>query len=1431
MDALSKAVFSHIPKFKGDVEKWGAWKDMIEAMFGAQGLSGTIEDGEPPEIPEGDFEDEQDEPVNQPANLGDAGGEGEQQNAEDAENAEREAELREVRRAARERRRSKLRKAHRKYAESCQKIYLCLLLFTEGAAQAVVSQFRNSRNGVRAWEALKEKYDHKGFIGRALIYEELHSVTLEWGVDPDPFFLRIERLVARLVELDEPVSENSVVGILLSRLPTQYKQLTNIMDTHEDLDYDTLKNRVRTYYRRNHISSFKPKSGDGPMKAMLTEEKKKTMKCFTCNENGHFARDCPNAKTSKGSDKSWEKKPAGDSNGNRSIVKWKPKGKKKFNQKKGGDNEGGDGGAESGGTTGSKTHQAFFGIVGETALQASGNELSDTKIDFIVDSGATSHMVSQSVQVELFRSEPKEITVAGGKKLQAIGVGRLPVIAEDLDGRPWEIDVEEVLVVQGLGVNLLSVSKLETQGITVSFCTDRPRIRVNGKGTPLWFDGSLYRWIVSTRKSDETFEPVTYVAVSETRLHERFCHRALLELEDPKIKIMKETKREGQKCDICEVSKHQRITIPKQVDEPLQERYKPFELVYTDFIGPMEVESLSGAKYLIIFVDRKSEWIKVYPVESKSAFLSCLQKFVAEIQVLGHKIKSLRGINRVRPVELWEPSGKVSEIRSDRGSEFLSSDVYTYCQNKGIKQSFTGPYTPEQQGFSERRNRTLFNMVRAMRIHANLPKSFWGEGANTAAYIINRLPTERGPSPFMILYGRPPHLETVRVFGCKAFVHAPKNQTKRLDPKAWLGILVGYDESNWRCYRIYDPRCGDVRFAVQVTFDETSFPGDKVVEKGFDLEAVGDSDLGDLSSGEEGMSEGTVSDGVSDAGSMQVPSSLPLVPRGSTLLESGGMTLASWVEQTSEIAESLKECALISEEDSRADDPKSYKEAMVSKHADQWKEAMKSEHDSLMENDTWKLVPRPKDRNVVGSRWVYVVKKDEHGKPIKYKARFVAKGFSQVYGKDYFELFSPVSTPTTIRTIFCLSAYLKWKMHGMDANTAFLNAPVQEEIYVEQPEGFAVKGPNGEDQVCKLDKSLYGLRQSPRNWNETIDEWMVNYGLCVSEVDPCLYVKGQGEDALVVVLWVDDLIIAARDLVKIEDFKRAISSRFKMKDQGPLKGILGMSVAHNEETGTVVMSQRAYMETMLQRYGMQECKPIGTPAEGDLLRDSKAGPDKGFMSIIGSLLYAAMISRPDISFPTQRLGRHLQATNEEHRKAAKRALRYLKGTLDKGITYGMRERSGITLEGYCDSDWAADKDTRRSVTGYVFTINGDPISWQSKLQPTVALSTTEAEYMAVGAAVQEAIFLKRLLASLGFKQQGATVIYVDNSGCIAMSKNPVFHKRTKHIDIRWHFIRETTERGDVKLEYIPTGEQLADPLTKALPKGKLQELRTKLLGM
>jgi hypothetical protein len=536
-----------------------------------------------------------------------------------------------------------------------------------------------------------------------------------------------------------------------------------------------------------------------------------------------------------------------------------------------------------------------------------------------------------------------------------------------------------------------------------------------------------------------------------------------------------------------------------------------------------------------------------------------------------------------------------------------------------------------------------------------------------------------------------------------------------------------------------------------------------------------------------------------------------------------------------------------------AADPPSYREAMKSIFKDEWRRATMIEMEALRALGAWILVVRPEGAHVVGSRWVFKTKRNERGEVVKFKARFVAQGFSQVPGQDFTDTFAPVTRFTSVRIVLALAQKFGWMLHNMDVDNAFLNAPVNEDIYVRQAEGFEEWGPNGEELVYKLNKSLYGCRQAPHNWNADIDAWLRKYGVEPTKADPCLYVMRRGNGVLVVLLWVDDLIITGTaELVKA--FKAAISAHYKMKDLGQLKWILGMQVIQDEAAGTLEIVQTAYIDQLLERYGMANCSPVSTPMEGQLKRLERDDPAvlpepdrKRYMSIVGAVLYLAMVTRPDVAYAVQALGRHMQACGPEHMVAAKRLLRYLKGTRTLGIKYGADQAQrheahlqdlGIDLElgekvvlfGYSDSDWANDPDKRRSTTGYTFVLEGGSVSWMSKLQPTVARSSTDAEYMAACAATQEAVYLRRLLEGLGYKQEGATLILEDNQGCIALSENPVNHQRTKHIDVQYHFVRERVESGEVRLVYVPTEHQLADILTKPLPKARVEELRKGMLG-
>ena len=419
----------------------------------------------------------------------------------------------------------------------------------------------------------------------------------------------------------------------------------------------------------------------------------------------------------------------------------------------------------------------------------------------------------------------------------------------------------------------------------------------------------------------------------------------------------------------------------------------------------------------------------------------------------------------------------------------------------------------------------------------------------------------------------------------------------------------------------------------------------------------------------------------------------------------------------------------------------------------------------------------------------------------------------------------------TVRMVLSIAAMEGWIVENMDVNNAFVQSSLGDTVYMQQPEGYKVTNGSGQPLVWKLKKSLYGLKQSPRNWNLVIDKWLKDYGLVQSDADPCLYVKTTGIDKLVIVLYVDDLLIAGNNGDMIKKFKTDIADYFDMKDLGEIKWMLGMEVRRNLEEKTIELVQTAYIDQVLERENMINCKSVSTPMVADLDRNvSKIGGfNFKYARVVGSLMYLAIISRPDIAYAVQSLARHMQAPTDEHIKAAEHLLRYIQGTKQLGLLLGGKG-SNIELVGYSDSNWAADKDTRRSTTGYVFTIGCGASSWSSRLQPTVALSTAEAEYMALSCAVQEAVYLRRLLKSLGYEQQQPTPIFEDNQACIAMTANPVLHQRTKHIDIRYHFTRERVISGDVDIQYVATNYQLADILTKPLLRLKLERFRGPILG-
>jgi hypothetical protein len=509
-----------------------------------------------------------------------------------------------------------------------------------------------------------------------------------------------------------------------------------------------------------------------------------------------------------------------------------------------------------------------------------------------------------------------------------------------------------------------------------------------------------------------------------------------------------------------------------------------------------------------------------------------------------------------------------------------------------------------------------------------------------------------------------------------------------------------------------------------------------------------------------------------------------------------------------------------------ADEPTSFGEA---ERTACWRQAMRDELRSIEENATWEPVPLPAGHRAIGLKWVFKVKRDELGNITRHKARLVAKGYVQRAGVDFDEVFAPVARMESIRTLLALAAHEGWRVHHMDVKSAFLNGDLREEVYVSQPPGFIIGNDDG--KVLRLSKALYGLRQAPRAWNAKLDSSMVSLGFQRSSSEHGIYTRSSGAARLVVGVYVDDLIISGASSDTITEFKRDMMRLFSMSDLGLLTYYLGIEV--NQTKAGITLCQSAYAGKLLERSGLGACNSSTLPMEPRLkLSRSSTTPTvdaTAYRRIIGGLRYL-IHTRPDLAFAVGYLSRFMEAPHEDHLVAVKRVLRYVAGTRTHGLYYTRKEEGRARLTGYSDADMAGDVDTRKSTTGITFFLGGNIITWQSSKQKVVALSSCEAEYIAAATAACQGVWLARLVADMTGVETGAPELKVDNQSAIALSKNPVHHDRSKHIDTRFHYIRECTEENRIVLSYVSTEKQLADILTKALGRVRFLELR-KLIGV
>jgi hypothetical protein len=1033
--------------------------------------------------------------------------------------------------------------------------------------------------------------------------------------------------------------------------------------------------------------------------------------------------------------------------------------------------------------------------------------------DWVLDSGCSQHITFDKSRFVSLSEQSGTVTVANRKELSITGKG---IVKIELPTK--EVTLSDVLYVPEIGYNLLSIGQLADNGISTQFSKEKAEISRNG---------SLLATSYRQGRSYVLKESVAIrVAITESKKsiedsilwHRRLGHpgndklvmapRGLLGL--PSLSPI----REG--CQTCELSK----AVRRQNREPVEKAILPLTRVYIDFWGPYKYKTIAGNRYILTITDdysRKS-WIE-------------LTKTRDEVY---------DRLRRWRSIAELESKRKLEAIRVDNAKEFLKlKDLF-----EDVRIETTTPYTPEQNGVAERQNRTLTTLARSLLGSAKLPKYLWGEAIATACYLRNRTPRKgEEKTPEELFTGTKPSGRHLRVFGCLAYILIPREQRdSKLDNTAYTGIFIGYSPST-KQYRVFDPRTKAIKLATSVRFDEGKRGGEVFYPTGLNeqvpIETVPTTpEEIEFDLDEEGTV--AINDSI-EATNEDIEDTIVVRPRRTTIDPTiDRQTTTSNNEATEEPTTryptrdrrgpkryTLEARKVDYSTTTEIPTPTTYNEAVNSKEKREWKQAIDSEINSLFSTGTLEIVTLPKEKDIklIGSKWVFKLKLLPNGRVDKFKARLVGKGYSQRYGIDYFETFSPVVRLESLMILLAIAAIRGLVIHQMDVVTAYLEGPLDEEIYLQPPEGLDI----GRDNAIRLKRGLYGLKQSGRNWNKLITTFFEGLGLYAIPADQSVFISKDG--TLIVALYVDDLLIMAKTEDEITSIKRKLTDRFNMKDLGIAKYLLGIRIDYKAD-GSIVIDQKHYIEEMLREFDLEDIgRSTFIPAAGYTSLTPREPTDiptdnREYQRLIGKLNWLVRATRADIAFATQRLSQYSINPTKRHLGAALYILKYLGTTRDLAICFDPKGNSEPI--GYADSDYAADSTTRKSTMGYVFTLANGPISWSSKLQRSVSTSTTEAEYISLCYASKEAVWIKQFLEQI-YYPTGITKLYGDNQASIALVKNPEFHSRTKHLDVALHYVRELAEDEIIAISYCPTKEMLADCLTKPLPRVKHTK-NVKMLG-
>jgi hypothetical protein len=657
------------------------------------------------------------------------------------------------------------------------------------------------------------------------------------------------------------------------------------------------------------------------------------------------------------------------------------------------------------------------------------------------------------------------------------------------------------------------------------------------------------------------------------------------------------------------------------------------------------------------------------------------------------------------------------------------------------------------------------------------------------------------------------------VFGSTAYVHIPRDARKSFDDTSSIGVYFGFNPISPQTWRVMNIQTGKVVESRTVIFNENN-----------DVQNIPSHVRGGERSGYEAeeshayWQESTEFDsGFTDS----IPDELNFSEERE---ESYVVTIYDTPSNNNNSTDTnVKELVLLAMESSNT--VPIPKNAFEARKTPEWSAAYDKEIKSFIDNDILEFVHREPNMKVLGWRWVFRVKENTVSGALTYKARGTIRGDHQVEGVDYDETFAPVARLKTLRMMLSIVCDQDLECENMDVDTAFLYGQKQAdepEVYVRIPEGFPIPSTmrsSKTELVGRLKRHVYGLKQAPRTWFRTLSEHLVSIGFKPCIHDPCLFTRRSEGRLAYIFVYVDDLVIATNTVAEMRIVKRELSGKWSMKDLGPIESILGIRVIRDREKRTLTIGQERYIDVVLSKFKLSDVKAAKTPMSPGYKLTKQGCPKtpeeqalasrRPYREMIGSLMYLMVCTRPDIAYAISQLSRYCSNHGTEHWNALLQVVRYIKGTKSVGITY----RGGLLLYPslFSDASFASDVDSKKSVSAYIAYVGGGPISWKSKLQSTVALSSCESEYIALCAAAQESVHLRYLFLELVPDVKGTPiVVFEDNTSTIEVSKNPVLHEKQKHVDIKYHYVKECIAEGRIQVRYLGTSLMLADLLTKAV---------------